>query len=115
MSRKELGLFAQVIAYSASVTAIASTDSVGPDGINSANLPLTGLGISIGQLELRRSGDPDIDDDGTHFEVNVDDDGSHSNFGTDPKAVFVEDGIIAVVPSSDLQLLDPPPVIHHAT
>ncbi len=93
----------------------ASENSIGPGGINSAGLGLTGNGISIGQVELERPGDPDIDDDGILFEVGVDDDGSHSNSFTDPKAVFIEDDINPPTPNNDAELLDPNDFSAHAT
>lgn len=62
--------------------AIASSDTIGPNGINSAALPLTGDGISIGQVEIERSGLPGFDN------------GSNSNFGTVPAAVFIENGVV---------------------
>lgn len=36
----------------------ASADSIGPNGINSSGLPLTGMGVDIGQAEDFRPGDP---------------------------------------------------------
>jgi len=53
--------------------AMASTDSIGVNGINSAGLltatgtPLTGAGIGIGQVEVGRPGDPSFDSMGTLF------------------------------------------------
>jgi hypothetical protein len=95
-------------------TTFASADTNGPNGINSADLGLSGDSVAIGQVEFYRPGDPDIDDDGTPFEAGTDDDGSHSNFGTDPKAVFIENGI-APSPNSSAQIIDdpgPPPSAH---
>ena len=45
--------------------AIASEDSIGPNGINSASLMLNGAGIAIGQVEAGRPGRDDIDTDAT--------------------------------------------------
>lgn len=41
--------------------ASASTHSIGPNGINSTASMLTGNSVDIGQLELGRSGDPQLD------------------------------------------------------
>jgi hypothetical protein len=41
--------------------AIGSLESIGMNGINSVDLPLTGAGIDIGQVEIGRPGDKDID------------------------------------------------------
>jgi subtilisin family serine protease len=59
---------------------IGSTDSIGPAGIDSASLPYTGAGISIGQVEPERPTDPDLDDP------------NNSNFFTDPEQVFLLNG-----------------------
>jgi hypothetical protein len=93
----------------------ASIDSTSSLGINSVDLPLTGAGISIGQVELERPGDPDIDDDGVMLEAGVDDDGSHSNFATNPKGVFIEDNARPPMPNQDAELLDPDNFDPHAT
>jgi hypothetical protein len=94
----------------------ASLDSISENGINSANLGYTGAGIGIGQVELRRPGDPDIDDDGALNEPGIDDDNLHSNSTTDPKAVFIEDGG-APTPNSNAEVIDNlgPPIFSHAT
>ena len=66
--------------------AVASQDSIGPNGINSAGLlgadgqPLTGNGVGIGQVEFQRPGDADVGDDL-----------AHRNFTVDPQAVFERD------------------------
>jgi hypothetical protein len=51
--------------------AYGSADSIGPHGINSSSLPLTGAGIGIGQVELYRPGDPDIDTNGNFYHSDV--------------------------------------------
>lgn len=66
--------------------AVASQDSIGPNGINSAGLlgvdgqPLTGEGVGIGQVEFQRPGDEDVGDDLAHRNTTV-----------DPKAVWERD------------------------
>lgn len=51
--------------------AFGSADSIGPNGINSSSVPLTGAGIGIGQVELYRPGDPDLDTNGNFFHMDV--------------------------------------------
>lgn len=65
-----------------------SVASIGETGINSVNIPYTGKGISIGQVEPTRPGTPKIDD------------GSHSNFFTTPKEVYLLDGRINPTPNA---------------
>jgi Subtilase family len=66
--------------------AVASQDSVGPNGINSASLsgadgqPLTGAGVGIGQVDIQRPGDVDVGDDLDHRNTTV-----------DPEAVYERD------------------------
>ena len=43
--------------------AMASVDSIGPNGINSINLALTGNGVDIGQVETGRPGSENVDTD----------------------------------------------------
>ncbi len=85
------------------IDAYASVTSISPDGINSINLPLTGAGVSIGQVEYRRPGKFGFDD------------GAHSNFGTVPAAVFIEDGVVQPTMNSDAELLYDTPPEQHAT
>ena len=59
----------------------ADTASIGPNGINSAGLGLTGAGIVIGQVEIGRPGDTDVGDDA-----------AKSNTTTDPAGVFEMSG-----------------------
>ncbi len=40
---------------------IASTETIGPNGINAVGLGQTGINIDIGQVEIRRPGDPSFD------------------------------------------------------
>lgn len=67
-------------------TAIASQDSIGLNGINSAGLldangqPLTGAGVGIGQVDFQRPGDADVGDDLTHRNTTV-----------NPEAVYERD------------------------
>jgi hypothetical protein len=63
----------------------ASTDSIGPNGINSAGLGLTGAGISIGQVEVGRPGKL-IADGGPDMPPN-------GNSNIVPEAVFRRDGM----------------------
>lgn len=61
-----------VICFLAVADAVyGSADSIGPRGINSSSVPLTGAGIGIGQLELYRPGDPDLDTNGNFFHMDV--------------------------------------------
>jgi hypothetical protein len=46
-----------------------SADSIGPNGINSAGLGLTGSGVSIGQVEPERPGLPAFDGSDSHSSV----------------------------------------------
>lgn len=64
-----VGLFA--ILYLQCGHVWASADSNGPNGINSSGLSLTGAGIGIGQVEIRRPGDPSFDTDATLFNSTV--------------------------------------------
>ncbi len=52
------------------------TNSIGPKGINAVGLGLTGADISIGQVDLVRSGDPGFDD------------ATNSHSDVDPQSVF---------------------------
>lgn len=92
-----------LIVLSFTATAIASVDTNGPNGINSAGLSLTGSGISIGQLELQRLGKFGFDD------------GSHPNFGTVPEAVFIEYGQVAPTANENDEIIDPVSMTAHAT
>ena len=78
-------LYARTICVAAcalvlAASAQASTDTIGPNGINSVALGLTGAGVVIGQVEQARPGDVDIGDDP-----------NHSNTTTDPAGVFEQD------------------------
>jgi hypothetical protein len=58
----------------------ASNRSIGPDGINSVDIPRTGAGIGIGQVEDERPGEPSLD---------------HAlffNSSVNPEAVFFRNG-----------------------
>jgi len=57
----------------------ADTRSIGPAGINSAGLGLTGAGVRIGQVEEGRPGDADVGD-------NL----AHRNTTTNPTSVFIQ-------------------------
>lgn len=59
--------------------ASADSYSVGPNGINSVGLGLTGAGVRIGQVEQGRPGDADNGDDA-----------AHRNSTTNPADVFVQ-------------------------
>lgn len=83
-----------------------SIASIGPGGINSAGLPYTGAGISIGQVEPDRPTKPGFDDP------------YNSNFFTDPTEVSILNG--DPNPTANAQdeifILDPPaPPDPHAT
>jgi Subtilase family len=64
--------------------ALGSADSIGPNGINSAGLlgadgqPLTGAGVSIGQVETARPGKPSFDS------------AANSNAATVPNLLFLQ-------------------------
>ena len=58
----------------------AITKSIGPDGINSVNLPFSGAGIGIGQVEPGRSGKPNFDS------------AANSHPEVDPEDVFLRNG-----------------------
>jgi subtilisin family serine protease len=62
-------------------TTFASNRSIGQDGINSVDLPRTGAGIGIGQVEDERPGDEDAGDHDLNFSSSV-----------DPEEVFFRDG-----------------------
>ena len=59
--------------------AFADSYSIGPNGINSAGLGLTGAGVRIGQVEQGRPGDADNGDDA-----------AHRNSTTNPADVFIQ-------------------------
>ena len=48
--------YAVCIILLVSKVTIASHDTIGPNGINSEDLELTGEGVSIGQVEIERPG-----------------------------------------------------------
>jgi subtilisin family serine protease len=82
------------------------SESIGPNGINSAGLGYTGAGISIGQVEPERPGTPEIDD------------ANNSNFFTVPKEVFLLNGNPAPTPNAqdEIYFINPPDPPHpHAT
>jgi hypothetical protein len=60
-------------------TSLADSYSIGPNGINSAGLGLTGAGVRIGQVEQGRPGD-----------VGNGDDAAHRNSTTNPLDVFIQ-------------------------
>lgn len=105
MKRKSIHVSAMLVSLVFCNSAIASEDTRGTDGINSAALPLTGAGVSIGQVEFHRPG---------KFGVGFDD-GAHSNFGTIPEAVYIEDGITPTWNSNTQIISSVPPMIAHAT
>ena len=70
-------VFVAASAVLLAASAQGSTNSIGPNGINSAGLGLTGAGVVIGQVEQGRPGDVDIGDDP-----------NHSNTTTNPAGVF---------------------------
>jgi hypothetical protein len=81
----------------------ASNDTNGRNGINSADLPLNGSAISIGQVEYQRPGKFGFDD------------GAHSNVGTVPEQVSIDDGG-APTANANNEIIDPgPPPVAHAT
>jgi hypothetical protein len=57
----------------------ADSNTIGPNGINSAGLGLTGAGVRIGQVERGRPGDADVGDDLAHH-----------NTTTNPAGVFIQ-------------------------
>jgi hypothetical protein len=63
-----LGLACTIYLCVAAV-AFGSADSIGPFGINSAGLGLTGSGVSIGQVEPERPGLPAFDGSDSHSSV----------------------------------------------
>jgi hypothetical protein len=58
---------------------MADSYSIGPKGINSAGLGLTGAGVRIGQVERGRPGDAGNGDDA-----------AHRNSTTNPLDVFIQ-------------------------
>ena len=83
----------------------ASTDTIGENGINSAGLGLTGSGVSVGQIERERPGQPtDLDDS------------AHSNSGIRPVAVYINDNQgPQPTANSTAELLSPEDQSPHAT
>jgi hypothetical protein len=55
---RRIALLGTLLALLNPVAVFGSVDSTGPFGINSSGLPLTGMGIDIGQVEPKRPGDP---------------------------------------------------------
>ena len=58
MNAKRWAAVAVNLAF-ASSAAVADVGTVGPEGINSDSLSLTGSGVAIGQVEVARPGDAD--------------------------------------------------------
>ncbi len=75
-------------------TALADTVTIGPNGINSAGLGLTGAGVVIGQVERFRPGDAEAGDDL-----------AHRNTTTNPAGVFEQNGF---VPPDSLAVMNHP-------
>lgn len=71
MKRATLGIWMAVFFFAGVGLVYGSADSIGPHGINSSTVPLTGAGIGIGQVELYRPGDPDIDSNGNFYNSDV--------------------------------------------
>jgi hypothetical protein len=71
----------------------ASADSIGPNGINSSGLMLTGSGVDIGQVERRRAGDPGVGKDEVATMVNS---------TVDPEQVFYRQTTGGFVPNFNL-------------
>ena len=69
-----------VALFSVVEVAFGSADSIGPNGIQANGLGLTGMGISIGQVERGRPGLPSFDSP------------ANSNVSITPAAVFLRDG-----------------------
>src|SRR5262245_40252310 len=88
--------------------ACASADSIGPNGSNSEGLkgndnqPLTGAGVSIGQVELTRPGK--LTTNGGP------DDAAHSNDSVNPTAVFFQNGDAI----ANMNINNGPPDFDHA-
>ncbi len=97
-------LFGAMLFATCSVTnAFASLDSISEDGINSVSVPYTGNGISIGQVELQRSGRPGFDNP------------SNSRLGTLPTGVFLLDDRVNPTANSQVEIFDlsgPQPLAH---
>jgi hypothetical protein len=77
MCRQSLRTSALILLLASSIH--ADTRSIGPAGINSAGLGLTGAGVRIGQVEPGRPGDADVGD-------NL----AHRNTTTNPAGVFIQ-------------------------
>jgi hypothetical protein len=71
-------LFAQTLLFTS--FAFADSNTIGPNGINSAGLPVTGAGVAIGLVEPGRAGDAQAGDDL-----------AHRNTFTDLADVFIRD------------------------
>jgi hypothetical protein len=84
-------------------TCYGSVDSISEIGINSINIPYTGEGISVGQVDLTRPGTPDIDD------------GSNSNFFTTPEEVYLVDDRVEPTPNAMDEIFRGNPPVPHAT
>ena len=90
---KSLRIYGHVVVTLASAlqqSTYGSTDSIGPNGINSASLGLTGDGVSIGQVEAFRPGKPGFDTAAMCCEATI-----------EPTDVFVRDMDAAVNQSID--------------
>jgi hypothetical protein len=80
MNAKRWTVVATILAF-ASSEAVADVATVGPEGINSDSLGLTGSGVAIGQVEVARPGDADVGDLA-----------ANRNSTVNPQGVFYRDG-----------------------
>lgn len=80
IGHNKVALIAVILSLSLGATTFGSLITIGPNGIDSSNLGLSGVGVPVGQVENERPGKPNFDSD------------LSSNRAVVPKAVFRKDG-----------------------
>ena len=87
---RTLAIIVTVVVCSLASEVIASSDSIGVNGINSSGLAFTGTGIAIGQVEIERPGLPGFDM------------AANANLDVAPAGVFVQNG--AAIADTDIHI-----------